>query len=53
MTKIYLSILALVAVVVVSTLILGGYGLLISSTLIAVGLADSTHPNDSAERVNE
>jgi hypothetical protein len=43
-----LGLVALVVVLLVSTFALGGYGLLISSTLIAVGLADYK-PNESNE----
>ena len=45
------GIIAVVVVLIVSSLLLGGYGALATSLLIAVGLADhSTQPNDPTER---
>lgn len=48
------GIIAVVVVLIVSSLLLGGYGALATSLLIAVGLADhSTQPNNPTERVND
>lgn len=46
--SILFGLIALAVVLLVSSFVLGGYGLLISSTLIAVGLADCK-PNESNE----
>lgn len=48
------GIIAVLVVLLVSSFLLGGYGVLVSSLLIAVGLANhTTQPNDPTERVNE
>lgn len=48
------GIIAVVVVLIVSSLLLGGYGALATSLLFAVGLADhSTQPTDPTERVND
>lgn len=48
------GIVAVIVVLIVSSILLGGYGALATSLLIAVGLADQpTQPNDSTERVND
>lgn len=52
MNNTFLVLAFLVAVVVASVLLFGGYGLIVVGSALAVLIADST-PNDHAEQPND
>ena len=52
MSRTILAILSILGVVMASTLILGGYGALISCVAFAALMAEN-NPNDSTERPND
>lgn len=52
MNRTFLTLAVLVAAVVASVLLFGGYGLIVVGSALVVLIADST-PNDHTERVND